>query len=299
MQDMTDFMREFLDYYFTQVHTSIPGVVTEYDAKKRRAIVQPSLKRRAGNKEYIAFPLLIDVPVQYPGTKKWTIHFPLEEGDEVAIYFSERSLEAWKDVGQDGIEDPDPRRYDLCDAYCVPGLQPQEFISATEPGLQIIHRSAFNGDFISQVLMDDNKIESKYKGKAVVTIDDDHINGKTEKCFFDMTKGNIQVKNGKDEITMMDGDVDIKSPKPIGINGGGNNLNAGSLSPYWTAENTAFTALDTIVSNPMLAIQMAILDGMSGGLGQVIALGTGLIALCKAVIAEDEAAKASSKPIIK
>ena len=80
MQDMTDLVREFLDYYFTQVHTSIPGVVTEYDAKKRRAVVQPSLKRRAGNKKYIAFPLLIDVPVQFPGTKEWTIHFPLKNG---------------------------------------------------------------------------------------------------------------------------------------------------------------------------------------------------------------------------
>ncbi|MHC6204654.1 hypothetical protein ACYULU_15845 [Breznakiellaceae bacterium SP9] len=61
----------------------------------------------------------------------------------MAIYFSERALEAWKDIGQDGIEDPDPRRFDLCDAYCVPGLQPQEFISAEEPGLQIIHKDAW------------------------------------------------------------------------------------------------------------------------------------------------------------
>jgi hypothetical protein len=147
--------------------------------------------------------------------------------------------------------------------------------------------------------MTDDKVEAKYKEKAVVTIDNDHINGRTEKCSFDMTKGNIQVKNGKDEITMMDGNVDIKSPNPVGINGGGNNLNTGSLTPYWTAETTAFTALDSIVSNPALVIQLAILDGMSGGLGQVAALGTGLIALCKAVIAMDEAVKSSSMAIIK
>ena len=135
MQDLTDLMREFVEYYFTQIHTSFPGVVTEYDPKTRRATVQPSLKRRAGNKEYIPFPLLIDVPVQFPGTKKWTIHFPLEKGDEVSVYFSERSIEAWKAAGQDNIEDADPRRFDLCDAYCVPGLQPIEFIAAEEAGL--------------------------------------------------------------------------------------------------------------------------------------------------------------------
>jgi hypothetical protein len=299
MQDMTDFMRQYLDYYFTQIRTSFPGVIVEYDAAKRRATVQPSLKRHAGNKEYIALPLLLDVPVLFLGTKKYTIHFPLEKDDEVAVFFSERALEAWKDVGKDGIEDQDPRRFHISDAYCIPGLQPQEFISATEPGLQIIHKTAFNGDFISRILMDDDKIELKYKEKALVTIDDDHINGKTEKCSFDITGGNVQVKNGKDEISMMDGDVDVKSPNPIGINGGGSNLNIGSLTPYWTAENAAFAALDAIVSTPALEIQLAILDGMSGGLGQVVALGTGLIALCKAVISMDTAAMASSKPIIK
>jgi hypothetical protein len=200
MQNLTDFMREFLDYYFTQVHTSIPGAVVEYDASKRRATVQPSLKRRAGNKEYIAFPLLIDVPVQFPGTKKWAIHFPLDPGDEVAVFFSERALEAWKDVGQDGIEDPDPRRYDLCDAYCTPGLQPQEFIAATEPGLQIIHKDKFDGELISQVLMTDDKVEMIYKKKSKVTMEDDHITGKTEKCSVEMTADVVTAKNS--QLTM-------------------------------------------------------------------------------------------------
>jgi hypothetical protein len=200
MQDLTDFMREFLDYYFAQVHTSLPGVVVEYDASKRRATVQPSLKRRAGNKEYIAFPLLIDVPVQFPGTRKWAIHFPLDPGDEVALFFSERALEAWKDMGQDGIEDPDPRRYDLCDAYCTPGLQPQEFIAATEPGLQIIHKDKFDGELISQVLMTDDKVEMIYKKKSKVTMDDDHITGKTEKCSVEMTADVITAKNS--QLTM-------------------------------------------------------------------------------------------------
>jgi hypothetical protein len=200
MQDLDDLMRESLECYFTKVHTSFPGVVVEYNADKRRATVQPSLKRRAGNKEYIAFPLLIDVPVQFPGTKRWTIHFPLEKGDEVAVFFSERALEAWKDMGQDGIEDPDPRRYDLCDAYCTPGLQPQEFIAATEPGLQIIHKDKFDGELISQVLMTDDKVEMIYKKKSKVTMEDDHITGKTEKCSVEMAADVVTAKNS--QLTM-------------------------------------------------------------------------------------------------
>jgi len=204
MQDLTDFMREFTEYYFTQVHTSFPGVVSEYDAKTRRAIVQPSLKRRAGNKEYIPFPLLIDVPVLYPGTKKWTIHFPLEENDEVAVFFSERSLETWKDIGQDNIEDPDPRRFDLCDAYCVPGLQPIEFISAEETGLQIIHKDKFDGELISQVLMTDEKIELQYK-KSFVEMEDDLIMATNDTLTAKLNGAKASLKNkSKNLFTVWD-----------------------------------------------------------------------------------------------
>jgi hypothetical protein len=253
MQDLTDFIREFLDYYFTQVHTSFPGVVTEYDAKTRRATVQPSLKRRAGNKGYIDFPLLIDVPVQFPGTKKWTIHFPLEKGDEVAVFFGERSLEAWKDAGQDGIEDADPRRFDLCDAYCIPGLQPQEFIAAEEPGLQIIHKDKFDGELISQVLMTDDKVEMMYRKKATVKMEDDHIVGQTEKCKVDMSAevtlidngtskaelnaGKITLDNGGDKITADSGNVNVEAGSKVTVKAtnveitGGNLKVGGTVSP--------------------------------------------------------------------
>jgi hypothetical protein len=224
MQDLTDFIREFLDYYFAQVHTSFPGVVVEYDASKRRATIQPSLKRRAGNKEYIAFPLLIDVPVQFPGTKKYTIHFPLEEGDEVSVFFSERALEAWKETGQDGIEDPDPRRFDLCDAYCTPGLQPQEFLDVPEKGLIIKHKTKWDGDFISHVHMDDDHIELKYKEKSKVLMEDDKIECTTE--------GNKVLMTGKH--------VDVDSPNPIGIKGTGVLLGADVLQVFWDELSAAW-----------------------------------------------------------
>jgi hypothetical protein len=155
------------------------------------------------------FPLLIDVPVLFPGTKKWTLHFPLEKDDEVAVFFSERALEAWKDSGQDGIEDPDPRRYSLSDAYCIPGLQPQEFIAATESGLQIIHKDTFDGELISQVLMTDDKVEVQYKEKAGVLIQDDAILAMTETCSLEMSGDTIEVKNSKDTFEMA-GQVTLK-----------------------------------------------------------------------------------------
>ena len=217
MQELLDFVRESIECHFTKVHTTCPGVVTEYNASTRRAIVQPSLKRQAGNKEFVEFPLLVNVPVVFPGTKKWTIHFPLEKKDEVVLFFSERAIGLWKSTGQDGIEDTSVRRYSLSDAYCMPGLQAQEFIAAEEDGLQIIHKDAFDGELISQVLMTDDKVEAIYKKKATVLMEDDHITAKTEKCTAEMTEELISMTNGKDNIIADAGNVDVEAQKKATI----------------------------------------------------------------------------------
>jgi len=224
MQDLTDFMREFLDYYFAQVHTDLPGVVVAYDHNKRRATVQPSLKRRAGNKEYINFPLLIDVPVLFPATKRYLIHIPLEENDEVAVFFSERALEEWKNIGQDDIEDPDPRRYSLSDAYCIPGLQAIEFIDVPEKGLVIKHKEKWDGDFISHILMDDEQIEVKYKEKAHILIEEDKILAETD----------------EQKILMEHKYVYIISPNPIDFIGTGTRLGK-VLQDYFDGIEKAFS----------------------------------------------------------
>jgi hypothetical protein len=284
MQELDEFIREELDYYASNMHTCFPGVVVVYDASKRRATIQPSIKRRKGNKEYVNLPLLIDVPVKYPGTKKFTIHFPLEKGDEVAVFFSERALEVWKETGMDKIEDPDPRRFSLTDAFCTPGLHPVEFIAATsEKALEVIHKTAWDGDIIDHfimdddqvdfvrlqdtkdsyhwhldkdqidmqynkdendvahltinadqtqytwkksgenrttVIMDDDKIDVKFKEKAEGTFNDDHINFKTEKCSVDMTAQKIVATNSIGTLTM-DTNITLETPGNITLKAGG------------------------------------------------------------------------------
>ncbi|MDR0759635.1 MAG: hypothetical protein LBF74_05925 [Treponema sp.] len=240
MDELNRLLKESFEYNMANIHTSFPGKVVRYDPKTRRADIQPSLKRRLPDGSFADFPEIPDVPVLFTGTSKYTIHIPLEKGDEVEVRVCERSTDIWRDSGDQGIEDTDPRRFNLQDCYASPGLQPVHFIPATENGLQILHHDAFDGNFISQVLMDDNKIEAKYKAKSTALMEDDHVRAYTEKCSVDMTKGNIQAKNGKDEITMMDGDVDIKSPTPIGIKGTETILGNGVLQPYWKAETNAW-----------------------------------------------------------
>jgi hypothetical protein len=181
----------------TNIHTVLPGVIEKYDPKTRRADIQPSFKRKLPNGVFDTFPIIPNVPVRFPGTKEYTIHFPLKKGEEVAIHFIERSTNAWRETGGGGIEDNDPRRFNLMDCYAEIGLQPVEFIPVEEDGLNIVHKSAHDGDFISSVTMDDNKVNVKYKKKTDVLIEDDHLLAKTEKCKVDMTADVAQLANSK------------------------------------------------------------------------------------------------------
>jgi hypothetical protein len=93
---------------------------------------------------------------------------------------------------------------------------------------------------IARITINDDLIETKYREKSTVLMDEDHIRTYTEKNSVDMTKGNIQATNGKDIIKMMDGDIDVESPTPIGIDGTNTKLGAGVLQPYWASETAAW-----------------------------------------------------------
>ena len=174
MDELTKLLRESFDYQTANMHTAFPGVVVKYDAEKRRADIQPSIKRRLPSGEYAEFPVIPDVPVLFPGSKQYTLSFPLEKDDEVLCVSMERGTDAWRDTGGSGVEESDPRRFSLMDCAAVPGLQPVEFIGAEGDGLCIVHKAKPDGDMIAAVTMDDDKVEVKHK-KAVVTLSDNKL----------------------------------------------------------------------------------------------------------------------------
>ena len=173
-------IEETFEYRMTNVHTAFPAVVKSYDAETRRAEVQPSLKRKMSNGEFMDLPIIVDVPILYFGTAKAGIHIPLEEGDEVLIVCSERCLDSWKDAGGDSIEDTDTRRFSMPDAVAIPGLQAQTFpnISEKEDCFALHHDS-----------------------KIVIT---------TEKTTITVNEDKITLDNGKNKIEI-DDTIDFES----------------------------------------------------------------------------------------
>ena len=108
------------DSLLSAVHTSLPGRIEKYDYKKQQAEVKPLVKKKFIDGEVMELPVLVNVPVVFPRTKKSGITFPLATGDGVLLIFAERSLERWYSTGEDS-EPGDRRKFDMSDAIAIPG----------------------------------------------------------------------------------------------------------------------------------------------------------------------------------
>lgn len=117
---LASLLQTAIDGRLCDVHTSMPGIVKSYDRATQTAKIQPALKRKYTNGETVDLPIINKVPIMFPRSKGKWVHFDLEEGDEVTLVFSERSLDVWKERG--GIVSPDdPRKFHLSDAFAYPG----------------------------------------------------------------------------------------------------------------------------------------------------------------------------------
>jgi len=107
----------------SDVHTCVPAIVKSYDRAKQSCSVQPALRRKYTDGRVVDLPIINNVPVTFPRNGNAFLHFDLNPGDVVTLVFSERSLDIWKSKG--GLVSPnDPRKFNLSDAYAIPGGYP-------------------------------------------------------------------------------------------------------------------------------------------------------------------------------
>jgi len=129
MTTPTDIIRQAFNSMASQMHTCLPGEIVSYDYTKQKANVKILLRKQLKDSEVFTYPELTNVPVIFPRTSEFSMHWPLNSGDNVALFFSERSLDDWLNAG--GTVTPlDPRKFDLSDAIAIPGLYP---FSETSP----------------------------------------------------------------------------------------------------------------------------------------------------------------------
>jgi len=129
--NMTTLIKTILENRLFDFHTCLPAKINSYDEKKHKAEVQPILKRILTTDEVLETPVIANVPVIFPRSKNFIMHYPLEKDDRVLLVFAERSLDNYL---TDGSESPplDGKKFDLTDAVAIPGFFPFNESSSVE-----------------------------------------------------------------------------------------------------------------------------------------------------------------------
>lgn len=106
------------------VKVGCPATVWSYDKDTNAAKVQPVVMARQDGGRPIKGPMLVNVPVAWPQFGRYSITGQLAKGDQVWLWFSDRSLDEWKALGGTEVEARDKRRFSINDAVAYPGISP-------------------------------------------------------------------------------------------------------------------------------------------------------------------------------
>lgn len=108
--------------------TALPGIVTAVDFATSTCTVQPaltaSIEDENENVVPVNLPLLVNVPIVFPGVNGFVLTLPLVIGDEVLVVFASRCIDSWWQSG--GIQAPmESRMHDLSDGFAFPANMSQ------------------------------------------------------------------------------------------------------------------------------------------------------------------------------
>lgn len=114
------------------LNTAIPGHIESYDAETRTAsisipIVNYTEGEQPSDEVEEDWPVLLGVPVWFPGGGSFHMSWPLANGDPVLIVFCQRDISEW--FVSDGKEPHAPEFPELHTenaAICIPRLYPEK-----------------------------------------------------------------------------------------------------------------------------------------------------------------------------
>lgn len=143
LEDLLDAHGEVL---LDNVHVMLPGQIVSYDADKQLAAVQPLVKHRHLDEDGETvlvrnMPVVHNCPVEFCGTARGRITWPVFAGDTCEIRFASASIQRWIQVG--GLVDPgEDRRHDPTDGICFVGLHDAAHVPTDAPtDAVVIHTS--------------------------------------------------------------------------------------------------------------------------------------------------------------
>lgn len=122
IQNNSAYLQELKSAVKQELHCAMPGIVRDYDPVTQTVSVQPAVRDRRLGLGYEDLPLLLDVPVFFPGGASVAMCYAIAPGDECLVVFSDACMDAWFHSG--GLQNPVvPRRHDLSDGFALVGFR--------------------------------------------------------------------------------------------------------------------------------------------------------------------------------
>jgi Phage protein Gp138 N-terminal domain len=128
LNDQQEAMRLMLEGNQVNLWTALPGVIVSVNFAAMTCEVQPTIQAvvedQNGVLSPVTLPLLVDVPIHFPGGGGFVSTYPLAQGDEVLVVFSSRCIDAWWQSG--GVQQAmESRMHDLSDGFAIPKVYSQ------------------------------------------------------------------------------------------------------------------------------------------------------------------------------
>lgn len=114
-----------IDFRLSDIYVSMIAEVTGVGKLNEcRIDVQPVVNKKYIDGEILEYPEILSVPVQFPCSSTSALTFPINQGDNVLLVFSQKGLDVFKS-GATSAHDPiDMRSFDKRDAIAIPCVFP-------------------------------------------------------------------------------------------------------------------------------------------------------------------------------
>jgi hypothetical protein len=131
-----------------RIFTALPGIYQKAGKGNQTASVKTAIKGKVANgkggwddKE---MPLLINLPILWPGGSGFQLTFPLSEGDEGLIIFAQRCIDSWWQSG--GVQpQAEIRMHDIADGFFFPSMLSQAKAPSTAASTSTVQLRSADG----------------------------------------------------------------------------------------------------------------------------------------------------------
>ena len=216
---ISEFIQDGIEYHTRQMNTAIPGVVVtvRQSLHQMTVDVQPMVSFMTEDGESIDRPVVLNVPIHFPTSKKSGMTFPVEPGDPVFLIYSMRNMDSWK--RQDGTQSAIPtdnRKFDKKDCVAIPGVFPFSQ-SPNDPGKHthshdskdtVMYSNLGDGNEVEVRLKPDGNLIINAPTKVTVFTKDAEVNVENET----VVNTNTAVVNADTSVVVNTNMVTVNSP---------------------------------------------------------------------------------------